>query len=313
MENLKLSIVFATRGDFYGGDNVTKALRFIDIVSKKMRKLKENSFEIVIVDYNAVPNRRLVQFMPSNLPCRVRIVEVQSEQLSGFVTVDIPFIEYHAKNIGIKRARGAQILVVNCDVRISKDLLRACLERPFLDNSFLRADRTDLLLQRRMRVNLTLNTRGGEEGADKNQLHFRDKEFFKGSQKINFEVIHKSFLVSPEGGIPSHYIFGAHGNASGDFVCAPSWAWNKLKGYQENKYVRFMGDSFLICGFFHVGLRQIILPGIGKIIHIDHSRPINHRNNWTQENWEVFKKEFREIASGKKVYKLTDEDWGSFV
>ena len=309
---MKLSIVLATRGDFYGGDNVAKTLRFVKTISKKMLRLKEKSFEIIIVDYNTVPNRKIAQFISLNLYDKVKIIEVQPDQINGLVTKEIPFIEYHAKNIGVKNARGAQILVVNSDVRISKGSLRACLNRPFLNTSFLRTDRTDLSFHGGIRAKLLIHTRGGEEGVDKTQLRLLEKNFFKGSKKLNFEDSHEHFLVSPEGGIPSHFMYGAHGNASGDFICAPSWAWNKVKGYQEKKYLSFMGDSFLICGFFNIALRQVVLPGFGRTIHIDHSRPIPYRNNWSEENWNDFKIEFRRIASGEKDYKFTEEAWGVY-
>ena len=312
LENLKLSIVFATRGDFYGGDNIAKTLKFVKSMSKKLYGLNEKNYEIIVVDYNCVSNSQIKIALKSFESDQLKIIEINSEQLTKFVTAQLPFIEYHAKNIGIKNAVGEQILVVNSDVRISKKLLKACLKRPFIGNSFLRADRTDISFFNTFKFKTSLNTRGGEQNSDPTQFSPLNKKFWSGSRMLISEEKSEQFVVSPSGGVSTHYIHGAHGNAAGDFVCAPRWAWHKIKGYQENKYLTFMGDSFLICGFFQIGLRQIILPGPEKLIHIEHARPINHRKNWTQEDWQRFVVDFNLIAENKMEYKLVDEIWGEY-
>ena len=313
MENLKLSIVVATRGDYYGGDNVAKTLRLIKEIKRKLYKLDEVSFEILVVDYNFNPVRRIKSFLPFEESNRVRIIEVPNRSLRSWVSKDVPFIEFHAKNIGIRNAVGEQILVLNNDVRFSTPLLESCLRRPFHSDSFLRADRLDISMSKYFRPKFILNSRGGEQASDRLQHRIWEREFFTGSKLIsNEEQIH-NFHVTPKGGISDHYIFGGHGNAAGDFICAPKKAWHQIKGYQERKYERFMGDSFLISGFFQIGLRQMILPGPGKLIHFDHYRPIDHRINWSADDWVNFVDEFRMVAAGEKDYKLREEEWGNFI
>jgi hypothetical protein len=311
LENIKLSIVLATRGDYYGGDNVFKTLNLIKAIEKKMDKLKERNYEIVVVDYNVVSHRKMQSYLPVDTH-RIRVIEVPHDRLKKFVTPEIPFVEFHAKNIGIRNALGQQILVVNNDVKISKSLLMACLDRPFLTDSFLRADRTDVSFLRYFKIRIVLNSRGGDTMAEQSKHRFWEKGFFKGSHILKTEERFGNFLITPKGGIIDHFMIGAHGNAAGDFICAPKWALQKIKGYQESKYLRFMGDSFLICGFYQVGLRQVLLPGLGKLIHFEHVRPIDHRKDWSEDDWKTFVEEFNYVAVGKKDYKSEEENWGYY-
>ena len=313
MQNLKLSIVLASRGDFYGGDNSVKTNKAIRMIIRRMRLLRETKYEIVLVDYNYIDTRKLRNFLPKNTLKWIKVIEVSRLQASKFVKTEAPFVEFHAKNIGIKNANGEQILVVNNDVKISLKLLYSCLSRPHLNTSFLRADRMDVKVTLKSRIVIDLNVRGGESMGEKTQLTYREARLFRvGSTPLKFEDKIGKFILSPPGGISSHFIYGAHGNAAGDFICAPKWAWHKLKGYQEDRYLRFMGDSFLLCGFFQLGLIQIILPGAGRLIHLEHSRPIDHRKNWTDEDWLKFVRDFGQIASGTISYKDTHVEWGSF-
>jgi hypothetical protein len=312
LQNIKLSIVLASRGDFYGGDNTTKTAKAIRMIIRRMRILQQSKYEIVLVDYNYVENRKLVSFLPKNTLKWIKVVEISPAQASAFANNTAPFVEFHAKNIGIKNAHGAQILVINSDVKVSLKLLYSCLVRPYANASFLRADRTDIKVTSKFNFSLDLNTRGGDSMSDKTKINYREGRSFRvGSNSLHLERRFGKYIVSPSGGIQSHFVYGAHGNAAGDFICAPKWAWHSLKGYQEDRYLKFMGDSFLLCGFFQLGLMQVILPGAGRLLHFEHSRPIDHRRDWTDDDWLKFIQDFSQIASGKKRYKDVDAEWGS--
>jgi len=310
---MKLSVVIATRGDNYGGDPAAKAVKFTRRLIKKMAKIGENSYEVILVDYNFVETNRIKHVIPVEMLEFVKIIEVPRSHLKDFASEQVPFIEFHAKNIGIKRAKGAQILVANSDVVISRKLLLACLHRPYLNSSYLRADRTDLTRKSRFRMLATLQIRNGETHDDPMQLKLKNLRFFIGSKRFTNEIRINSYIVSREGGDSNFPLFGAYGNAAGDFLCAPNWAWMEARGYQESKFRTFMGDSFLLCAFLQLGLRQVILPGLGRLVHLDHLRPIDHRTNWGELNWISFQEDFNAVVIGKNPYKTPNETWGEFA
>lgn len=96
--------------------------------------------EVIVVDWNSPANRVGVAKRLMDLGVQgTRVIEVSSALATSQLA--IPFLEHQAKNVGIRRARGSQIAILN-DVEISETLFSACTSRPHLWESFLRADRT---------------------------------------------------------------------------------------------------------------------------------------------------------------------------
>ena len=243
----------------------------------------------------------------------VKIITVGKDAAHSLLSTKKPFTEYHAKNIGIQSASGSQILVINTDLTISKSLLRACIDRPSLNESYLRADRTDFLWDKdNFFPKWTIQKRNGILESIPLTSSFPSLDFFRGSPAFPGETLIKNFIVSPSGGLKDHFLGGALGNAAGDFLCAPKFAWEKVKGYREDKYISHMGDSHILSGFLGLELNQVIAKGPFRLIHRDHLRPIDHKIDWTQEDWAKFKREFKEIQSGKSFYPTSNRTWDGY-
>ncbi len=308
--NLKLSVVIASRGDFYGGDQVIKVSKMISQLKRKLNRLIPNQYEIVLVDYNFVKDRTFKNLLSLNLQDSVKIITVERDAAHPLLSSKKPFIEYHAKNIGIQCASGSQILVINTDLTISTSLLRACIDRPSLNESFLRADRTDFLWGKgRVIPEWTIQIRNGISESVPLSAKFPSRAFFNGSPVFIGETFNKKFIISPPSGLRDHFLGGAHGNAAGDFLCAPKFAWDQIKGYREDKYISRMGDSYILCGFLGLGLKQIIAKGSFHLIHRDHPRPIDYKGDWTQQDWVDFMREFRSIQLNESSYPTSDRIW----
>ncbi len=308
--NLKLSVVIASRGDFYGGDQVIKVTKLISQLKRKLNRIIPNQFEIVLVDYNFVEDRSFKKLLSAKVQECVRIITVGKDETHSSVSIKNPFIEYHAKNLGIQSAFGSQILVVNTDLTISTSLLKACIDRPSLTESYLRSDRTDFLWGKRSLIpKLTLQVRNGMRESDSLSSRFPSKGFFQGSPAFPGEILAKRFVVAPPGGLRDHFLGGAHGNAAGDFLCAPKFAWDEIRGYREDKYISSMGDSYILSGFLGLGLKQVIAKGSLRLIHRDHPRPIDYRGDWTQEDWVNFMKEFKSIQLNETPYPTLNRTW----
>ena len=307
---MKLSVVIASRGDSYGGDQVTKVSKLISRLKRRLDRLIPNDYEIVLVDYNYVHDRQFVKILKHNLRGHIKIVTVGKDATHPSASSENPFIEYHAKNIGIQSASGSQILVINTDVFITTSLMRACIDRPYLNESYLRADRTDFFFGKGTLIpKWYVKVRNGIRESEPIAYKFPSKRFFLGSSAFPDESVANGFIIGPPQGIKDHFIGGAHGPAAGDFICAPKASWDRIKGYREDRYISHMGDSHLLCGFFSLGLRQIILKGPFRLIHREHPRPIDHKAGWTQQDWEDFKGEFKSIQLKKTPYPTLGRTW----
>jgi hypothetical protein len=85
--------------------------------------------ELILVEWNPpvdrVPLAEELRW-PSDLgPCEIRIVTVPREVHASIANADkIPLFQMLAKNVGIRRARGAFVLATNVDILFSDDLMR---------------------------------------------------------------------------------------------------------------------------------------------------------------------------------------------
>ena len=142
---MKLSIVMAGRNDDYAGNY----LRRVNPTLKVLAALAERHsvpVELVFVEWNPprdrIPIRDVVQW-PKGLP--VRVITVPPEVHDLFPdTAELPFCEYVAKNVGIRRATGEIILVTNVDILLSDGIMKRIRNTPFYHDNVYRACRYDL-------------------------------------------------------------------------------------------------------------------------------------------------------------------------
>ena len=144
-----LSIVLTGRNDGHGGNFLTRFLRTLrfnhrELVSRMM------AYEIVFVEW-APPSdaRRLFDVVFEAIPeldrrtCAWYEVDPQYQDALS-LNPRLAFLEFVAKNVGIRRARGRFILVTNCDVFLGRTVLDV-LERQALEPGIVyRAARHDI-------------------------------------------------------------------------------------------------------------------------------------------------------------------------
>jgi hypothetical protein len=144
----RFSIVFTGRNDGHGVDFCE---RFLNTLKFNHRELNARSIPHEFV---------LVEWAPgSDRPWLAQLVAEQMPELQGLFTTyvvdpryqealtlnpQMRYLEYIAKNVGIRRARGPLILATNCDICFSRPLLDALVRGEFAPRTVYRAARYDL-------------------------------------------------------------------------------------------------------------------------------------------------------------------------
>jgi hypothetical protein len=296
----KLSIVWASRDDDYANGVNNRLLRSIQTVQESARALKIE-LDLVVVDWNSPDGRGLRAFFESNGVSGIRIIEVPNESVQRHPHhTGKHFEEYLAKNIGIRRALGDQIAVVNSDVVLSKDLLRLCVDRNFLEDSFLRADRLDVRIKNgRVQKKLRLNVRHGLLQSDK--ISIQPKGLLRrlqGSKRIAGELLENGVIFGEPGGVPHHFLLGMHTNAAGDFIATSRKNWFASNGFSEANWGTTMGDALMVARLTSLKLRQIIAPGPAHLFHEDHPSDPTRGGTWNESMWPNFQEELVSVARG---------------
>jgi len=103
-------------------------------------------------------------------------------------------------------------------------------------------------------------------------------------------------------------LLGMHTNAAGDLLVASLNAWITSGGFFEDKWLTNMGDSMLVAKFTGMGLRQIILPGSGHLMHEHHPSDLTRGGTWHESMWPPLEKQIKEIARGN--FKFSADGFG---
>jgi len=145
-----LSIVVTGRHDNYGGDfneRFFTALRF----NHERLAEREVPFEVILVEWNPVPDRpTLCELAAHEFPMLAgllrRIVVPPEYHLALTQNPRIPYLEYAAKNAGIRRAVAPFILVSNTDILLGRHVVDVIAGRRLRPGVVYRAPRYDIKL-----------------------------------------------------------------------------------------------------------------------------------------------------------------------
>lgn len=233
-----LSIVVTGRNDNYGGDfnsRFTGTLRF------NWRALQERgaSCEVVLVEWNPIANRAfLADVMRDALPeipaDRFRRYVVDPAYQPAFsLNQKLDYLEYVAKNVGVRRARGGMVLVTNTDIFFSRGIADA-----------LAAPLPPGVVHRAARIDLALN-------SDQSHVTWAGLEDPAGHARN--PTLH-----------PPLYAGG-----SGDFVILDRDSWQTLRGFNEIYRVARAGiDHNLLVKAYGCGYR---IADLGSpVYHVNH-------------------------------------------
>ncbi len=297
-----LSVIWASRDDDYAAGVNFRLIRSIESVMAAASKLRME-LDLVVVDWNSPRDRKLTDFLRARHVSGVRVIEVPSRLCQLFETTSTKeFLEYPAKNVGIRRANTDHVLVINPDIVVSKQLLSACVSRPHLSDSFLRADRTDFShgLWRRPKLLRRHIRHGINEGAPITVHRQGIMRRFPKTEALPDEEILEDLLIGPIGGSKSHFLLGMHTNASGDFLCTSKVNWLDAGGFDEKRWLIGMGDAVMVARLTSLGLRQAVYIGDSLLLHEDHPSDPTRGGTWSERSWPQLKQELTNIASQQK-------------
>jgi hypothetical protein len=144
-----LSIVVTARNDNYGGDyrdRVIGPMRF------NYHRLSERDvpYEIVFVEWDPLCDRPLLaELVARELPelagrALTRIVVAREYQAAMAQNPRIGYLEYVARNVGIRRASASFVLVTNVDILLGRDIVERLSERRLEAATLYRAPRYDI-------------------------------------------------------------------------------------------------------------------------------------------------------------------------
>lgn len=136
----RLSFVVTGRNDGYDG-NFTE--RLATALSRNIKSLPDAEF--IFVEWNPYLDRPLVcQELKKIFKDRVQYFVVHPRYHKHYCNID-EFLEYPAKNVGVRRASGEYICCTNSDIIFCPDLIEN-LEKPLKPNCLYRTNRIDIRL-----------------------------------------------------------------------------------------------------------------------------------------------------------------------
>ena len=199
----RLTIVVTGRNDDYRGQF---ARRFIQAQTFNLKQLHQHAIpvELILVEWSPVKDRPLLaDMLLRQLPASV------AELARGFV-VDgryqhalslnprLQYLEFIAKNVGLRRATGRLLLATNTDIFFSQALVERLASNTVLDGRVYRANRIDLKL-----------------GIDES-------------------TIHHNLLENPTNHVPRAPIAAPlYAGAAGDFILLDRHTMTCLRGFNE--------------------------------------------------------------------------------
>lgn len=101
--------------------------------------------EVVFVEWNPPPDRDLLSYELTREFAGLRAYVVPPEVHRAMCLNDrVQLLEYHAKNVGIRRARAPWILATNADAALAPDTVYKLLHTPLDENVAWTAERVDI-------------------------------------------------------------------------------------------------------------------------------------------------------------------------
>ncbi|HMJ24901.1 MAG TPA: hypothetical protein VK475_03700 [Pyrinomonadaceae bacterium] len=134
-----ITAVVVGRNDDYMSDF---ALRLHATISWNMKHLAD---EVIFVEWNPPPDRDLLSIELARQFKSLRAYVVPPEIHQAICeNSKIPLLEYHAKNVGIRRANSEWIVTTNADAIFGPDLVRRILESKLAPDVVFSAQRFDI-------------------------------------------------------------------------------------------------------------------------------------------------------------------------
>ena len=290
-----LSIVVTGRHDNYGGDFNERFMTTLRFNHARLTARHVTS-EVVFVEWNPVPDRPLLAEVLTrecpDVPLRSFVVAPQY-QAAFTQNPAIGYLEFVAKNVGLRRASAPFVLSTNTDVFLGREVIDA-IAGGLAPGTVYRAARYDVKL-----------------GADRTRVTWDLLE--DPASHVRRPVLTPPLL----------------GGGTGDFVLADQQVFHDLRGFNEvyrlaragpdvNLLVKAHGAGIPIADiggpvyhFNHMGSFRTFKPLHGEDLSQTawggrwHARNVVYNNH---ENWGLRDAPIRSIAAG---ISYLDFDWGA--
>jgi len=146
-----ISIVLTGRNDGYGGDFLARFFRTLRFNHRELTR-RGITYELVFVEWAPPPDSpRLFDLVFEAVPdldraaCAWYEVDPRYQQEMS-LNPWLPYLEFVAKNVGVRRARGRFVLTTNCDVFLGRTMLDVFEHEALRPGVVYRAPRHDITL-----------------------------------------------------------------------------------------------------------------------------------------------------------------------
>jgi predicted O-methyltransferase YrrM/tetratricopeptide (TPR) repeat protein len=231
----ELEIVLSGRNDDYGGEDFHE--RMILVASFNHARLVEAGVphRFTLVEWNPPEGRPpLADLLRERLPWWHRSWVVSRAWHTWYSeNPRLQFMEFFAKNAGIRRATGDWILTTNSDVFLSREVVAHLAEGRLVPGTLYRASRLDL--DRTM----------PRDGLTWDRLE------------------DPRYLLRANDPVPPYY-----NEAAGDFLLLDRDSYHRLGGFNERvRFSKIHKDGQFCLQAYHRGLA---IESLGRVYHIDH-------------------------------------------
>ncbi|MCB9185940.1 MAG: glycosyltransferase family 2 protein [Flavobacteriales bacterium] len=326
-----LSIVVSGRNDNYGGDFRERLQNCLDWNAELFNRYGLRT-EFILVNWNpVVTNEPLISELvwpeyPESVSYRVIDVpeEIHKKYVDEGIRNTVPFYEFIAKNVGIRRSAGEYVLCINADILLHPDIVKAIAQKELSKGHYYRANRLDfkkvhdlkldVLWKSGFAVSLKGFMYGFVSGLSKPfQYHWLKKfnrfrlawEAFK-LQNDGLANLIRLNVVYNKGGYMAHCL------NSGDFMLMNRSHWMQLNGYPEYTRIATHTDAIFTV-IASSELEEVVFEQ--PVFHQEHERRYTweaiQKQSGFLEAYELFEKVARTVAEGGPLEQfLNDENWG---
>ena len=253
-----LTIVITARHDQYGGDFRERYAAPIRFNYDRLTERKI-AYELLLVEWDPVPGRPLLcDMLRAELPDLAAVIKpiVVAPEYQRALTQNprVPYLEYVAKNVGIRRAAAPFVLVTNADIVLGRQVVETIGAQKMEPGVLYRAPRYDIKL-----------------GLDQTGLEWAALE-------APANQVRRPVLEPP-----------LYGSAAGDFLLADRETFHRLRGFNEVYRAARAGIDLNFMVKVH-GAGIAVNPIDGPVYHVNHVGSMRiskslHRENRTESPW----------------------------
>ena len=257
------SVVITGRNDDYGQDFLSRINTFVRNLDHQVQA-HADLWELIVVEWNPLNDRDgLASVIGHTKNLLVRVITVPADIHAGIGAIS-PVLEFHGKNVGIRRARGDFVLVANPDILFSQALIDEIACKRLRSDTVYRTDRYDF------------ETKGIQDVAAADLIDFAlDRSFMvhamQGEASVSVPVAadQRSWTRLPRSRLgPDVW----HTNGCGDFMLAARETFFTVRGLHETLEHRWHVDSISLLRFAVAKLHQHVFAAPLCVFHQHHDR-----------------------------------------